>query len=92
MFWRVVGLRLEIEGAMLLVVMRQRSGKCDLDGAVEGFPTGKAVMMGADFSWVEEVTGRSGDQVNNTDGGSKVTVLNNISPDIDPFVLLCCSK
>lgn len=25
MFWRVVGLGLEIEGAMLLVVMRQRS-------------------------------------------------------------------
>lgn len=55
---------------------------------MEGFPTGKAMVIGADFSWVEEVTGRSGDQVNNTDGGCKVTVLNNISPDIDPFVLL----
>lgn len=48
------------------------------------------MVIGADFSAGEEVTGKSGDQVSNTEGGCrkcKMSVLNKITPDVDPFVL-----
>lgn len=54
---------------------------------MQDFPRGKRAVIGADFSGGQEVTGRSGDQVINTEGGCKkgeMTVrLNNIPPDVD---------
>lgn len=39
------------------------------DRAMQGFPRGERVVIGADLSGGEEVTGRSGIQVSNTEGG-----------------------